>query len=164
MSSIWRPFESSERADIVTDKAIQLRSPVLSLISTRELLDQVLDVVDVAVVIVDHEFVVRVWNQGAERTFGWTAKEVIGRPITEIVAPSEYAEGMDAERAFDTALRTGSWRGEVMQTRRDGSQFLAEVSFGVLRDPDKEVIGYVSVNRNITGHRAVEQELEELHE
>ena len=133
------------------------------LISTRELLDQVLDAVDAAVLVLDDQFVIQVWSQGAERTFGWTAEEAIERPVTDLIRPGEYAKGMSAEEALNIGLRTGSWWGEVIQTRRDGSQFLAEVLFRVLRDPDEDVIGYVSVHRNITGQRAVEDELEELH-
>jgi PAS domain S-box-containing protein len=134
----------------------------LSSIFTPELLNQLLEVVHDAIVVVDDSFVIQIWNQGAERLFGWTAEEAIGRPVTEIVGQAEYANGMSAEKALDTALRTGSWWGEAVQTRRDGSKFLAEVSLRVLRDADGQIIGYMSVDRNIAGQRAVEEELERL--
>ena len=136
--------------------------PRLSSISAPELLDQLLNVVHGAVVVVDDSFVIQIWSQGAERLFGWTAAEAIGKPVTDIAGQAEYANGMSAERALDIALCTGSWWGEAVQTRRDGSKFLAEVSLGVLRDSDEQIIGYMSVDRNITGHRAVEEELERL--
>jgi len=132
----------------------------LAITSTSELLSKLLDIAHGAIVVVDDSFNIQIWNQAAERTFGWTAEEAVGSNVADTMGSGEFAEGMSFEKALDSALRSGSWWGEVVQTRRDGSTFLAEVSFGVLRDADEQVIGYVTNHQNITGQRAVEEELE----
>ncbi|MFQ5968438.1 MAG: hypothetical protein ACE5MI_12650 [Acidimicrobiia bacterium] len=54
------------------------------------------------------------------------------------------------------------WHAEIILTTKGCSRFLAEVSVDALRDDDAQVVGYTSVHRNITGHRAVEEELGRL--
>ncbi|MFQ5967139.1 MAG: PAS domain-containing protein [Acidimicrobiia bacterium] len=132
------------------------------LAASRELLIQVLNGIDVGIVIVDAHFEVEIWNQTAERIFGWTESETVGGLAFDFIPPGEYPDGMTAETAFDAVYRTGSWRGEATQTRRDGSKFLAEVAFSAIRDADGEVTGYTSVWRNITGQRALEEEFDQL--
>ena len=47
-----------------------------------------LDEVDVSVIVTDLDMIVRTWNAGAERLYGWTAEEAIGRPVSETVWPA----------------------------------------------------------------------------
>ena len=60
---------------------------------------------------------IRYWNRGAERLYGWTRAEAIGRTSRELLRtqfPVPFAE-VEAELA-----RTGRWEGELVQTRKDG--------------------------------------------
>jgi PAS domain S-box-containing protein len=71
-----------------------------------------LDSTDDAVVALDAGWLVTVWNKGAERMYGWTAEEVLGRHRTEFAT----FDMTDAERARmrDATAAEGLWRGEVV--------------------------------------------------
>ncbi|MEW7848145.1 EAL domain-containing protein [Massilia aurea] len=57
------------------------------------------------------------WNQGAERLYGWSAQEAVGRRFCELLCdePAMY------EAAFAQTLAEGEWSGELAHVRRDGS-------------------------------------------
>ena len=141
---------------------VRVSAPMQHIAANRELLDQILDAVDAGIVIVDTQFVVETWNEAAEAIFGWKASETMGHSVFDFIPPGEYADGITAETAFDAVMRTGSWRGEATQTRRDGTKFLAEIAFAAIRDDEGEITGYTSVWRNITGQRALEEEFDQL--
>ena len=50
------------------------------------------DVLDYAIFLLDAQGHVQTWNRGAERIFGYTADEVIGKPITIIIPADRLAE------------------------------------------------------------------------
>ncbi|HEX6184974.1 MAG TPA: PAS domain S-box protein, partial [Pyrinomonadaceae bacterium] len=96
------------------------------------------------------------WNTGAERTFGYTADEVVGRHASLIFTPEDRARGADREE-MRTARETGRASDERWHLRRDGSRFYAS---GVLSPlggaPDA---GFVKVLRDLTEQRRADAEL-----
>ena len=86
------------------------------------------------------------WNAAAERLYGWTAQEALGRDVAEVTV-SEV--GQDVAAAIMTALRDGvPWSGGFPVRRRDGSTFPALVTdAGVYRDG--ELVGIVGVSTNL---------------
>lgn len=79
---------------------------------------RLLDEVDVAVTAVDRDGRVTAWNSAAERVFGWTREEAVGRPGTDVLARDAAAGHWGAEPA-----RAGDE--QVVMRRRDGSSFHA---------------------------------------
>jgi len=85
--------------------------------------EAILDQLDAAVYTTDLHRTVQSWNAGAERLFGWTAEEAIGRSTYDMMlgrlerpAPSVH-----------TAVEQGRWAGELELSRKDGSTFPAYV-------------------------------------
>jgi PAS domain S-box-containing protein len=97
----WRPlFDGHETADGLRSRAL-----------------------DEAVIGTDLGGTVKLWNGAAERLYGWSRADVVGRAITEITVGPDDAEV--AERILASVHSIGSWEGEFWVTRRDGSRFLA---------------------------------------
>lgn len=110
--------------------------------------DQMLDVVDAAVVATDLAGTVQVWNAGARVLHGWTAREAIGRSIFELTLPVDQQEpGRDA---WASIVAAGGWEGNLEGVRPDGTRFPAHVRNEVIRDGDGRPVGVVGVAVDLT--------------
>jgi PAS domain S-box-containing protein len=125
----------------------------------RDALDprRALDAVGQAVIITDAEGRITFWNAAAERLFGWSAGEVLGRPVLE-VTPAEHEVGDAA--ALLAALQAGeTWSGEMVLRRRDGTTFLGRVTDTPIMDDAGAVVGIIGVSEDVTERRAAEMVL-----
>src|SRR3954471_12368058 len=112
-----------------------------------------------AVVVFDAEWLVTVWNRGAERLYGWTADEMLGRRAIEVVRVELSDEQkLDARRA---AAEGGRWRGKVVAYRKDGTPVAVEAISVALRGTQGEITGYLAIHRDITERRRMMDELRE---
>jgi PAS domain S-box-containing protein len=111
-----------------------------------------------AVIGLDAQQVVRSWNTAAERIFGLSAAEAIGRRTSEVL-PSEY-KGFASYQDFIAALdRCGRLNFEVRRLQRNGRWVDVEAAAVVLRGEDGRISGYVSVNRDVTLRKRAEAAL-----
>ncbi len=115
-----------------------------------------------AIVASDENYKLTAWNTAAESLYGWKAEEVLGQPGLEIIK-TDYP-GEDKERMLKDIKAMGRWRGEVTQVRKDGTRIPVEVSSIVLLDEKGRITGYISVNRDITGRKKIEEELKKHRE
>ena len=106
-----------------------------------------------AIVVLDLDTRVRLWNPAAERLFGWTAQEVRNLPLP-IVAP----DGEDAFRANLEAARRGSvFTGcETRCQRKDGSAISISMSAGPSRNRRGEIKSIICVMADVTEHNRSE--------
>lgn len=98
-----------------------------TLSAVQPVIDAALD----AVVVVDRTGLVRAWNSGAERTFGWTLTEAIGQPMANLIVPDRLKEAH--HRGMERYLQTREAhvlgrRVEVAARRRDGEEFPVELT------------------------------------
>jgi PAS domain S-box-containing protein len=112
-----------------------------------------------AIIVADEEFRIQDWNAGAERMYGWTAVEALGKRFPALVAP-RFAPG-EQEKIIKTIFETGNWYGAARHHRRDGSTFPLLASVSAVLDNDNQRIGFVAINRDITDQQRVEQALQE---
>src|SRR5215218_4962150 len=124
----------------------------------------VLDAAFDAIVTVTPDGIVRWFNRGAERIFGYRAEEVIGQPVT-LLMPERYRDLCVA--GLHRYLRTGEARvvggtTELVALRKDGSEFPIEMSLGeTLEDGERLFTGVI---RDVTERKEVENALKESEE
>jgi len=111
-----------------------------------------------AIYLLDAAGRVAIWNKGAERLKGWCEEEVVGKDAAIFYPPDAIAAGKPAE---DLAAAAGEGRlaAEDWRVRKDGSEFLADVSITALRNNDGSLRGFAKVVSDITGRRAAEEAL-----
>lgn len=109
--------------------------------------------VDFAIIATDSAAIITDWNTGAERVFGWTAREICGDGAERIFT-AEDRQSKQVEREMDEADIYGRANDERWHLRKDGSRFWASGEMMPLRAPDGARIGYVKIVRDRTAeHR-----------
>jgi PAS domain S-box-containing protein len=111
---------------------------------------------DDAIIGKDLNGVIVSWNQGAERLFGYTQDEVVGKPVTILIP----ADRQDEEPSILARIRRGERIGhyETIRRRKDGS--LVEVSLTVspIKSLDGRVVGASKIARDITQQRRAQEQ------
>jgi PAS domain S-box-containing protein len=100
------------------------------------------------------------WNSEAERTFGWSSQEALGRRLSETIVPPQYRE--DYERGLQRFLKTGDGmmlrqRTEIAALHRDGHEFPVEVATSPIKFGGQWIFN--SFIRDITEHKRAQEEL-----
>jgi diguanylate cyclase (GGDEF)-like protein/PAS domain S-box-containing protein len=104
---------------------------------------------DYAIFLLDPEGRVVSWNAGAERIKGYTADEIIGHDFSCFFSPDDIKRGRPEEVLRLTAV-SGRYEANSMRVRKDGSQFLASVTFTALRDADGKLRGFSEISRDLS--------------
>ena len=110
-----------------------------------------------AILASDEKFVLTAWNRAAERIYGWRAEEVIGKSGTDILQ-TEFLT-ISRPEAIKQLIESGEYSAEVSQPRKDGTKIYIETHTTALHDSNGKTLGYVSINRDITERKRVEEEL-----
>jgi PAS domain S-box-containing protein len=118
-----------------------------------ELLNHISD----AVTAFDTSFVVTAWNRAAEGIYGWQAKEMIGEDA-DVLLKTQYLGG-SPEKARVALKTRGTFSGELVQTRKDGSRVDTETTIVGLKDDSGAVTGYVAVSRDISERKRLQARL-----
>lgn len=113
---------------------------------------------DYAIIRLDLDGRITTWNRGAEGLFGYTALEILGKPLTDLFQACDKDTPLNHLRV---ALRDGHIQDECQQLRRDGSIFWATADLTLLRTEDGQPRGYAMITRDITERRRQRQEIEQ---
>jgi len=97
------------------------------------------------------------WNRAAERMYGWSPQEVIGKNTAEILQ-STY-EGISREDVRASLLREGRWEGEGKYIARDGHVVYALTSASTIRDRVGNPVAFVIIQHDITERKRVDEAL-----
>jgi PAS domain S-box-containing protein len=94
------------------------------------------------------------WNRGAERLYGYTAEEVVGRPISLLVPPGRP----DSVAGVMDVVRQGRAveRHETERLCKDGRRVCVSVTVSPIRDADGTVVGASAISRDITQRKRSE--------
>lgn len=115
---------------------------------------QLLDKAQDAIVVRDLAHRVRFWNHSAERLYGWSAEEAIGRTVVELFYPDPTA--FEASTAI--LLERGEWLGEVEQVTKQGPTVVVEGRWTLVRDDLGTPTSVLAINTDITQRKQLERQ------
>jgi len=110
---------------------------------------------DHAMFLLDGDGIVRSWNAGAERVFGWTSGGILGQDGAALFTPEDRAAGRPRAE-LSMALSLGFHQQEVWRQRADGTPFWARAATTVLRDPSGALRGFTLIVHDLSERRRVE--------
>jgi PAS domain S-box-containing protein len=122
----------------------------------------IVDGSDDAILSTDLDGTIRSWNAGAERLYGYTGEDAVGKPIALIVPPERLAEVAAILERIARGERVASFETEGM--RKDGARLQVSLTVSPIRDTQGRVVGASAIARDITARRRVEQALRETSE
>jgi PAS domain S-box-containing protein len=141
----------AERTQEATGAAKEARESAESLREQAQLLDMAHD----GILSLDWNGTVRFWNRGAERMYGWTREEALGR-VSHDLLKSEFPEPL--EGIEDKVATAGHWEGELVHTHKNGSK-LRVSSRWAIRRRGNEVPGILEITTDVTERSRIEEQL-----
>jgi PAS domain S-box-containing protein len=109
-----------------------------------------------AIVVRDLEHRIQYWNRAAERLFGWTRDEAVGRRIDDFLHKPDASRLRDAK---ETVLRTGAWSGRVTKSAKDGKRVTVEGNWTLVRDDTGRPASIFSIDTDIADRLDLETRL-----
>lgn len=107
-----------------------------------------------AIIVRDMHGVVVYWNRGAEEIYGWTRDEAVGKAKAELLH-SEFPEPLEE---ITTKLRRDQrWRGDIIQTRRDGTRLVVSTRWVLDRDAEGNAVRVLITDTDITVRKQAEE-------
>jgi PAS domain S-box-containing protein len=110
-----------------------------------------------AVIAFDQNFAITYWNERAERVFGWSVMEVIGRTTEDLFRP-RFTKASRND-VIGQLLATNVWEGEQYVRYKNGQERIVEAHVNALRTPTGEFLGGVGTYRDVTERKEAERKL-----
>ena len=116
-----------------------------------------------AIMFSDREGIIRLWNSGAKRMFGFTAEEVLGQSLDLIIPENLRERHWDG---YARVMESGSSRysTEMLAApalRKDGTRISTEFSMVMVKDESGEMLGVAAIIRDVSARWLREKELKE---
>jgi len=108
-----------------------------------------------AIFVCDMDGAIRFWSQGAERVYGWTSEEILGRFVGDMF----YSDAKAFEEINRVTLAQGEWHGEVDHITRDGSPIKVEARSTLIRDEEGHPKSVLGINTDVTERKKIEAQL-----
>ncbi|HEX4808296.1 MAG TPA: PAS domain S-box protein [Bryobacteraceae bacterium] len=140
-----------KRAEIAPDRTVREQLEAASLH-----LSAIVESSDDAIVSKDLNGIITSWNRSAERVFGYTAAEVIGKPVSILAAPERLDEMPNILNQIRQGQRVDHY--ETLRRRKDGQIIQVSLTVSPVRDASGRVIGASKIARDITDRKRVESE------
>jgi PAS domain S-box-containing protein len=133
------------RAEQQTEAALRERASLLNL--THD-----------AIFVRDMNGTVKYWNRGAEELYGWTAEQAVGRVVLELL---NTMFEVPLKQIEEQVIEAGRWEGELVQTKKDGSQVVVASRWSLQRDESSAPVAILIINNDITERKRAEAEARE---
>jgi PAS domain S-box-containing protein len=112
---------------------------------------------DDAIISKDLNGIIRSWNRAAEKLFGYTAEEAVGKSITLLIPPERHNEEPGILERIRRGERVEHY--ETVRQRKDGSLLDISLTVSPIRDAEGNVIGASKIAREITRRKHMEAAL-----
>ncbi|WP_397453062.1 ATP-binding protein [Pseudomonas sp. NA-150] len=109
-----------------------------------------------AVIVRDMQHRILSWNAGAEKLYGWSADEVLGATITDLL-PSKISASFG--EIVEVMLLAGSWEGEITSSSKSGNSVTVISRWSLSRDSDGNPNAVLVTNNDVTAARQAEEAL-----
>ena len=96
------------------------------------------------------------WNRGAERLYGWTRAEALGKNATELLC-SEYP--IPLEQIEEELKSTGEWQGQIVQCHKSGKRITAKCRWGLQSDNAGRPVAILEINSDLSQQRQATERL-----
>src|SRR5882757_928794 len=107
-----------------------------------------------AILVRDMNGAVKYWNRGAEELYGWPAEQAVGRVILELL---KRIFQVPLEQIEEEVIGAGRWEGELVQTKKDGSQVVVASRWSLQRDERSAPVAILVINNDITKRKRAEE-------
>jgi PAS domain S-box-containing protein len=171
ISTHWRePHQPAERSlrrlDVLARQAADLIERGRVEAALREINDQLLwlasiiESSDDSIITKNLDGIIMSWNKAAERVFGYTAEEVVGKPVT-ILIPTELH---DEEPGILARIRRGERidHYETARRRKDGSLIDISLTVSPVKDSQGKIIGASKIARDVTDRKRADERIATL--
>ncbi|HWC60428.1 MAG TPA: PAS domain S-box protein, partial [Verrucomicrobiae bacterium] len=115
-----------------------------------------LDKASDAIILCDMEPRIKFWNQGAERLYGWTSDEAVGKKLPDLLfggkAPPEI------EAAIKSLNERGEWFGELQENTKDNRTVTVQARATLIRDEQGQPKSLLIINTDITERKQLEEQ------
>ena len=105
-----------------------------------------------AILVRDLEGKILFWNNGAERIYGWSSREAVGRNIGEFL----YADAKQFEELNARSISQGEWHGELQHLTRDKRKIIVEARWTLIRDNEGRPKSVLAINTDVTDKKKIE--------
>jgi PAS domain S-box-containing protein len=120
---------------------------------------ELLDLANDAIFIRKLDGTICYWNEGAERLYGWTGKEVMHQSLSHFLKTEYPLPWAEIQQSL---LRDRKWEGELVHTRRDGSKVTVASRWTLWRDEFGKAQGWLQINSDISERKRAEELLRML--
>jgi PAS domain S-box-containing protein len=103
---------------------------------------------DDAIISKDLGGIVRIWNPSAERIFGYSAEEIVGKPMTLLFPPDRLDEESNILQRIQQGERVDHF--QTVRLRKDGTPIAVSVTLSPIRDADGNIVGASNVARDLS--------------
>jgi PAS domain S-box-containing protein len=107
-----------------------------------------------AIFVRDMNGTAKYWNRGAEDLYGWPAGQAVGRVILELL---KTIFQVPLEQIEEEVVSAGRWEGELVQTKKDGSQVVVASRWSLQRDESSTPVAILVINNDITDRKRAEE-------
>ncbi|MFW6180165.1 MAG: PAS domain S-box protein [Spirochaetota bacterium] len=110
-----------------------------------------------AIMEISREGIITIWNKGAEKVYGYSAGEIIGRPISVMIPPGVSDEFQRIMEKLIHGERIEEH--ETLRKRKDGEIISVSVTYSPIKDAEGRITGIAAIGRDITEQKAVRAQL-----
>jgi len=128
-----------------------------SLKKSEEHLRKVFYAADDAILTTDREGRITLWSESSQRMFGYTKDHIVGKGIDTLHSPKVKPDFIGQMQ--EAAMKKGRWQGEIVYSNSKGHPFDGWCVMTTLTGETGEVIGYLSVVRDMTEKKQMELQL-----
>ena len=133
----------------VRERTADLQKRTVEVIEKATLLDLANDAIFIKTKTKAAGDAISYWNKGAERLYGWTASEALGRNPAELLRTS-YPIPLERIEQHEV------WEGELAHSTRDGRRIIVASRWTMLRDESGAPVGWMEINTDITDRKRAE--------